>query len=167
MAVLDMEFDGYRPGVLASIVGLHMRYYSRHWGFGRPFEIKVAAGLAAFLARQDLSRDLFENAFAPDGTLLGSITIDGADAEKTGAQLRWLIVSDDARGHGIGRALMRRADDFIRDKGFPRTFLTTFAGLDAARRLYEDFGFSLVSEESNDPWSGTVGVQTFVRERPK
>lgn len=162
-----MEFDGYRPGVLASIVGLHMRYYSRHWGFGRPFETKVAAELAAFLARHDPSHDLFENAFAPDGTLLGSITVDGVDAEKTGAQLRWLIVSDEARGLGLGRALMRRADAFIRDKSFQRTFLTTFAGLDAARKLYEDFGFSLVSEAPNDPWSGAVGVQTFVRERPK
>lgn len=162
-----MEFDGYRPGVLASIVGLHMRYYSRQWGFGRPFEVKVAAELATFLARQDPSCDLFENVFGPDGTLLGSITVDGVDAEKTGAQLRWLIVSDDARGQGIGRALMGRADAFIRDKGFPRTFLTTFAGLDAARKLYEEFGFGLVSEASNDPWSGAVGVQTFVREQLK
>ncbi len=158
------HFDGYRPGVLAALVGLHMDYYARHWSFGRQFETKVAGELAAFLDAYDPMRDLFANAFADDGGLLGSLTIDGRGGTEGGAQLRWFIVADRARGEGLGRRLMERADAFIRERAYRGVSLTTFAGLDAARKLYEEFGFRLDSEIAQDPWSGEVGLQTFVRD---
>lgn len=159
----DLTFDSYRPGALAAIVALHMDYYAANWNFGLPFETRVAGDMAAFLPRFDASHDLFVNAFDNRGVLQGSITIDGADSDGEGAQLRWFVVSGAMRGQGLGRTLMGRADQFIRERGFARTYLTTFAGLDAARRLYEEFGFRLVSEEADDPWSGSVGLQRFER----
>ncbi len=163
MTAEPIRFDGYRPGVLAAIVGLHMDYYARHWNFGRQFETKVAGELAAFLDRYDPARDLFANTYDDDGGLLGSLTVDGGD-NGSGAQLRWFIVGDRARGKGLGRALMQQADNFMRERRYRKVSLTTFAGLDAARKLYEDFGFRLVSEAAEDPWSGTVGLQMFVRD---
>ena len=50
---MAIEIGGYRPGALAAIVGLHAGYYARHWNFGLPFETKVGAELAEFLARHD------------------------------------------------------------------------------------------------------------------
>ena len=164
MASDRISFDGYRPGVLASIVGLHMDYYASHWNFGCRFETKVAGELAAFLNAYDPGRDLFVNAFAGDGGLLGSLTIDGRGVADGGAQLRWFIVGKRARGKGLGRRLMQRADLFVRDRAYWGVSLTTFAGLDAARTLYESFSFRLVAETADDPWSGDVGVQTFVRD---
>ena len=152
---------GYRPGALAEVVALHMAYYAPEWGFGRAFETKVAGELAAFLAGADPARDLFLCARDPAGGLVGTITIDCGDAAGEGAHLRWFIVAGHARGRGLGRALMARADAFLADRGHARAHLTTFAGLDPARRLYESFGFRLVAEEAADPWSGTVGLQRF------
>ena len=45
-------------------------------------------------------------------------------------------------------------------------WLTTFAGLDAARALYERHGFRLVSESDIDQWSGGVREQRFERRMP-
>jgi GNAT superfamily N-acetyltransferase len=159
----EVTFDGYRPGALAAVLALHMDYYGPLWGFGRPFESKVAAEMGAFLARLDPAHDLFLTAWSDGGDLLGAITIDGIDADTAGAHLRWFVVGGRTRGRGLGRELMRRADAFCRERGYGRIYLTTFAGLDAARALYERFGFRLVEETVGDPWSGTVGLQRVER----
>ena len=44
-------------------------------------------------------------------------------------------------------------------------YLTTFAGLDAARHLYETAGFVLEGESDADPWGGGVREQRFRRAR--
>ena len=73
--------------------------------------------------------------------------------------------SERARGKGIGGELMRRVDAFLEQRGYRHAYLTTFAGLDAARALYDRHGYVLVAEEKADPWSGTVGLQRFERRR--
>ena len=140
-----------------------MDYYAPRWGFGAPFEAKLAHEMGAFIARFDPARDLFLTACDPDGRLAGTITIDGIDADGEGAHLRWFVVAESAHGRGLGGALMRRACAFMDGRGYAKAYLTTFRGLDAARALYERHGFVLVSEEDGDPWSGTVGMQRFER----
>lgn len=155
------EFDAYRPGCLADIVGLHARYYHRHWGFGQAFETKVAAELAEFVTRRDAERDLFLNAYH-DGHVVGSVTLDVVGGGPSGAHLRWFIVSEEARGTGLGGVLLSRAMTFCDEAGLP-CWLTTFAGLEAARALYERYGFRLTSESAVDQWSGGVREQLFQR----
>lgn len=159
----DIVFGGYRAGVVAQAIGLHMAYYAPAWGFGARFESKLAREMGEFHARFDGARDLFLAAFDPQGALLGTITIDGHGARQEGAHLRWFIVSEAARGRGLGRELMRAADGFLKQRGYARAYLTTFRGLDAARALYECFDFVLVAEDAADPWSGDVGLQRFER----
>lgn len=155
--------DQYRPGVLAQVIGLHMDYYAQAWNFGAPFEAGVAAGMGEFFGRFDSRRDLFLAAYGADGQLIGSLTLDAIDAAGAGVHLRWFIVSAQARGRGLGKALMTRADHFLREHGYDHAYLTTFAGLDAARVLYEQYGFRLVAEQETDPWSGQVGMHYFER----
>lgn len=155
--------DSYRPGVLAQLIGLHMDYYAPTWDFGAPFEAGLAAGMGEFFSRFDGERDLFLAAYNEAGELTGSLTLDSQDAATDGVHLRWFIVSAAARGQGLGRALMERADGFLRQRHYERAYLTTFAGLDAARALYERFGFHLVAQQGSDPWSGRVGLQRFER----
>ncbi len=158
-----IEFDGYRPGALAQTVRLHVDYYAKHWNFGLAFETKVAAEMAEFLARHNAEKDLYLSAFNDRGDLLGTVTIDAEDVDSAGAHLRWFITSDEARGTGLGRELIARAVDFCDRQGYRRIYLTTFAGLDAARHLYESFGFQLVSESDVDQWQGGVREQRFER----
>ena len=144
-------------GALAAVIRLHAEYYRRHWSFGLPFEAKVAAQLGEFaLALPHGDARLF---LATDGAeIIGSIAIDGRIRED--ARLRWFIVAEHARG-GLGRRLLDTALAFARERGLPRLTLGTFAGLDAARRLYEGAGFALTHEAPAASWGVTVTEQVF------
>jgi GNAT superfamily N-acetyltransferase len=145
-------------------VRLHIDWYARHWNFGLPFETKVAGELAAFLARADDMTDLFRLALDGD-EIVGAITIDGSETRAgraaAEAHLRWFIVGEDMQGRGVGRLLMDAAMGFCRDRGFGRVWLWTFAGLDAARKLYEDYGFTLVEEVEQSQWGRALTEQMF------
>jgi GNAT superfamily N-acetyltransferase len=70
--------------------------------------------------------------------------------------------AEGARGRGIGRALLDEAVAFCRRTGRPDAYLWTFAGLDAARRLYDDAGFLLVEERAGETWGKRVTEQRFL-----
>jgi len=152
--------SGYFPGLLGRITELHGHYYHRHWGFDLFFESKVATEMAAFLGAFDPVRDGLWVAVA-DERIVGAVAISGREAETTGARLRWLIVAEAFRGRGLGRRLVSEAVAFCRRAGCRRVWLTTFAGLDAARRLYEEAGFRLMEEREDAHWGKTVPEQTF------
>jgi GNAT superfamily N-acetyltransferase len=65
------------------------------------------------------------------------------------------------QGRGLGRKLMRSAMQFCRDAGHRHVTLTTFAGLDAARALYEAHGFRLTDEHVDSTWGVPVTEQCF------
>ena len=153
---------GYIPGAIGRITEMHARYYSEHWGFGKFFEIKVAAELSGFLERFDENRDGLWTA-CDRSKVNGSIVIDGIKADSEGAHLRWYIVSNTLHGQGIGSRLLSTAMDFCREKGYKQVFLWTFAGLDAARRLYEKNGFRIAHEQKGNQWGTTVIEQKFIK----
>lgn len=156
----------YRPGIVGDIVRLHAAYYAREWGFGLAFEAKVATELVAFLLAFRPGADLFRAECAPDGALLGTVSLEAPREGEAMAHLRWFITSDAARGTGLGRRLLEEALRHADAAGFAGTWLTTFAGLAPARHLYESAGFVLVSEAEIDQWSGGVREQRFERMRP-
>jgi GNAT superfamily N-acetyltransferase len=157
--------QGYLPGVIGRIAELHARYYARSNGFGVAFEAKVARELAEFCARLDASRDRLWRVM--DGEQIeGSLVIDGLHALDDGAHLRWFITSDALRGQGCGRRLLQQACAFVDAAGYAKTYLWTFAGLSAARHLYEEFGFRLVHQASGAQWGTQVEEQRFERLRP-
>ena len=145
-----VSIGGYAPGALGWVAAEHGRYYAREWQLPAAFECRVAAELAAIVAKFDPRRDGFWIAHAGE-TLAGSITVDGS-SEPQWARLRFFILSDAHRGRGIGNALMNTAMDFCRQAGHRRIYLLTFAGLAAARHLYEKFGFRQVAEHLDASW---------------
>lgn len=151
---------GYIPGSLGRVASLHASYYHEHWGFGLFFEAKVATELAQFLTAYDPDQDDFWTV-SVDGQVEASIAIDGTHVETEGAHLRWFIVSDRLRGKGVGAQLLRTALDFCRAQGYPRVYLWTFGGLDAARHLYEREGFQLTEEGPGTQWGTEVLEQRF------
>ncbi|KAB2957410.1 MAG: GNAT family N-acetyltransferase [Rhizobiaceae bacterium] len=107
-------------------------------------------------------RDLFLTAWTGD-RLDGSVTLDVTGGGPRGPHLRWFIVSEAARGAGLGKALLDRAMAHCSAVGDGRCWLTTFAGLGAARALYERHGFVLAEESAVDQWQGGVREQLFAR----
>lgn len=156
--------SGYRPGTIGRIADLHATYYARHWNFGLFFEAKVASELSAFLTSCDAARDGIWLA-VEDGQVQGGVFIDGSRALTEGAHLRWFILAEHLHGGGIGRRLIREAVDFCDLRKVERIYLWTFAGLHAARRLYEDFGFRLVHAQQGEQWGTRVDEQRFERIR--
>jgi GNAT superfamily N-acetyltransferase len=151
---------GYRPGAIGRIVDLHAAYYHRQAQFGLAFESRVAHELADFCDRYDNDRDGLWLAMI-EGAIEGSIAIDGSRAAEDGAHLRWFICSDNVRGTGVGSALLSSAVAFCRSRRYPRVYLWTFAGLDAARHLYEKFGFRLAHHQRGAQWGVEVDEQRF------
>jgi uncharacterized protein YhfF/GNAT superfamily N-acetyltransferase len=149
---------GWLPGAIGALAALHAAFYSREHGFGVFFEAKVAGECAEFCSRLDPARDGLW-LLVDGGRVLGAIAIDGSSAD--GAHLRWFIVADEMRGRGFGQRLLVAAMDFCRRAGHRRIFLTTFAGLDKARALYEGCGFRLVDEADGGTWGSTVREQRF------
>ena len=153
---------GYRPGVIGRIAELHGTYYAEHWAFGCYFEAKVASEFSEFLLRYDDHRDGIWVAVRK-GRVEGSLIIDGLQVAAEGAHLRWFILSNAVRGKGVGRRLIQRAMKFCDDNAYPRTYLWTFEGLDAARHLYEEAGFKLMKERIGTQWGTEVKEQYFER----
>jgi GNAT superfamily N-acetyltransferase len=156
--------EGYLPGAVAAITAHHINYYTREWGFGLPFETKVATECATFFNRYD---DRVDRAWLVirDDTIEGSLILDHDKAGEAydGLHLRWFIMSDRLRGSGAGRVLMKRAVEFADETAGGKLWLTTFRGLGAARQLYEDFGFHLAGEVEGETWGRTVHEQLWVR----
>lgn len=156
--------EGWRPGALGFIIGEHGRLYARDWGFGVFFEAKVASELGAFMARFEAGRDRLFLAIDAQERPLGSLVLDlsDPDAAESTAHLRWFILADAARGQGVGGRLMQAAMAHCDALGVA-CWLTTFAGLDAARHLYERHGFQLMREMEAESWGRRVPEQLFER----
>ncbi|NKB57485.1 MAG: GNAT family N-acetyltransferase [Alphaproteobacteria bacterium] len=155
----SIKLTGYRPGGLGKTVELHGRYYGAEWGFDIGFESDVAAEMAGFLTRFDADRDGLWLAWLDD-EMVGSITIDGEGADNR-AHLRWFIADPEITGRGIGAQLMDAAMSFCRNRGYSGVWLTTFAGLDAARKLYDRHGFIETGTFENTDWDRPITMQTL------
>ncbi len=86
------------------------------------------------------------------GRIAGTVTFH-ADASTQGVGLpgdwagfRTLAVGPDARGHGIGRALVQRCIDTTRALGISTVALHTTAFMTTACRIYQSFGFRRCQE---------------------
>jgi GNAT superfamily N-acetyltransferase len=149
------------PGALGEVVALHGRWYAQHWNFGAYFEALVARDLGGFLVDFDAARDGFWTEPDESGAVAGSISIVGPRAPAGPARLRWFIVDERMQGRGLGRKLMRSAMQFCREVGHRQVTLTTFAGLDAARALYEAHGFRLTDERVDSTWGVPLTEQRY------
>ncbi|WP_293173412.1 GNAT family N-acetyltransferase [Oceanithermus sp.] len=65
----------------------------------------------------------------------------------------------EARGHGVGRALMERFLDCLRARGVPGVQLGTTARNTAALHLYEKFGFRVYARRRSAFWKPIVGEE--------
>lgn len=154
--------SGYRAGMIGRIAEMHGRYYAKNYSFGHFFEAKVASGVAEFSERLNDENNNIWLAIHND-QIIGSVAIDGQDLGNNEAHLRWFILEDGYQGSGIGKRLLAEAITFCDQKEFSAAQLWTFSGLDAARKLYESFGFKLTKEWEGNQWGKTLLEQQFTR----
>lgn len=129
--------------------------YAREFRYTQVFEDYVIRGFAPFLERFDPAKDGMWVAEL-DGRRVGCIAIQHDPSRPGWAQLRWYFVESDARGHGVGRALLDQAIAFCHRARHEGIWLSTVDDLAAARRQYEHAGFRLVHTEPQPcawaPW---------------
>jgi putative acetyltransferase len=74
-----------------------------------------------------------------DGLVVGAVAVKKlGDA---GFEFCKLVVAQQSRGHGAGRALVKRCIAFAAEQGGPALFLQSFNALDVALGLYRRMGF--------------------------
>jgi len=79
--------------------------------------------------------------YADDGTPVGTATGAEYEAEPGIGHLYAMWVAPDARGAGVGRALLDAVADWARARGCDRLILTVTESNGTARRFYAARGF--------------------------
>ena len=74
-----------------------------------------------------------------DGAVVGAIAVKGLGP--SGFEFCKLVVTEAARGHGAGRALVETCVRFAADHGGPALYLQSFHALEVALGLYRRMGF--------------------------
>jgi len=156
----ELKLSGYFPGVVGKITEEHGIYYYENWGFDISFETQVGRELSEFLMDFAEKRDGFWVATIA-GDFAGAIAIDGSQAGKEGARLRWFIVTPRFQGDGIGKRLLRESVKFCKEAGYKRVYLWTFKGLETAGHLYEREGFRLCKAHEGRQWGQDIIEQMY------
>jgi GNAT superfamily N-acetyltransferase len=132
------------PGDLGWVVMAHGEIYAAEYGWDTSFEALVAGIVADFAAKHDPATEAGWIAEL-DGRRVGCVFCVRSDDAT--AALRILLVDPAARGHRLGGRLVDECIAFARRAGYRRMTLWTNDPLVAARRIYLDRGFTLVSED--------------------
>ena len=144
-----------RIGDMAFTVSRQAVLYAEEFGWIKGYESLASRIAADFIDNFDPK---YERAWIAErhGEIVGSVFV--VRKSPTVAQLRMLYVEPSARGLGIGKRLVREVIDFARALGYRKIVLWTNNVLTAARHIYEQEGFELVSEEKHSMFGPeTVG----------
>jgi N-acetylglutamate synthase-like GNAT family acetyltransferase len=146
-----------KPGDIGYLIYLHGILYANEYGWDYTFETYVAQPLAAFAKAYNQRERIW--IVEKDGQIAGSIAIVKA-SEKV-AQLRWMLLTPDLRGQGLGRFLVQEALEFCKEQGYAEVFLWTVSILTAATRLYQSAGFRLTEQKTHRIWGADLTEQRY------
>lgn len=141
--------EEYPPGLIGAVTALFGSGIAASHGVDWTLEAMIAEKQCEFFRRFDPGRDRVWVAMEGDRPA-GALTIEGPRPEdgEEAARLRFFILDPSLRGRGLGRRMLREAMQFCRESGYRRVYLTTLPRLDAALHLYQECGFTLVSQAS-------------------
>jgi DNA-binding MarR family transcriptional regulator/N-acetylglutamate synthase-like GNAT family acetyltransferase len=153
-----MVLRSHRPGDIGLVAHRHGMLYAQEYGWDERFEALVAGILAKFIDNFQPQRERCWIA-EREGEFMGCVFV--VEKDKHTAQLRLLLVEPAARGHGLGKQLVAECIRFARQKGYRKIVLWTNSVLDAARRIYEGFGFRLVEQGKHFSFGKRLVEQTW------
>ena len=134
----------FRPGDLGHVCARQAILYREDWGWGDKLEALMMEICAAYLRHFKPGKEQCWIA-ERGGRMLGSVFVASEDHET--ARLRMLYVEPEARGLGVGSALVRQCTEFAREAGYKRIVLWTHQVLGSARKIYAAEGFKVTSTE--------------------
>jgi DNA-binding MarR family transcriptional regulator/GNAT superfamily N-acetyltransferase len=145
-------------GDMGWVVQRHGALYAREYSFDEQFEALVAGVVAKFIQHFDPERERCWIA-ERDGERVGCIFL--VKGSNTIGKLRLFLVEPDARGGGLGSALVTECLRYARSAGYRRVRLWTQSNLLAARRIYQRAGFSKIAEEPHHSFSQDLVAETW------
>lgn len=146
-------------GDLGHITARQALLYAREYGWDISYEALAADLLAGFVRDFDPAKEASFVAVRGD-EILGSVFLFKSE-DPAVAKLRLLYVEPDARGLGLGQALVGACIKAARDRGYKRLILWTQDILLSARRIYQAAGFTLVSEEKHHSFGHDLNAQVW------
>ena len=147
-----------KPGDFGWVVSRHAALYGEEYGWGGPFEGLCARIVADFVNKYDAARERCWIA-EREGENVGSVFLV-KDSDEV-ARIRLLLVEPTARGLGIGVRLVEECIAFARQAGYRKITLWTHSVLTAARHIYQDAGFKLVSTKRHHEFGKAVRGETW------
>lgn len=157
-AVLIRRAD--RPGDLGWVVMTHGEVYHQQFGWTTEFDALVATIVSDFANHHDPAREAGWIAEL-DGRRVGCIFLVAGDRAGV-AKLRILLVTPEGRGRHVGTRLVEECLAFARAAGYDMVTLWTNDILVAARKIYQDFGFTLVDEQPHHSFGHDLVGQNWV-----
>jgi DNA-binding MarR family transcriptional regulator/GNAT superfamily N-acetyltransferase len=142
-----------RHGDFGWIVTRHAELYAQEYNWTEPFEGLCAQIVADFVNNYDARLERCWIA-EMNGENVGCVMLV-KDAPGV-ARLRLLLVDPKARGLRLGQRLVDECVKFAREAGYRKITLWTHSVLIAARRTYENAGFTLTSSEPKHSWGEDV-----------
>lgn len=152
---------GHRVGDMGWVISKQAAAYAADYNWDISYEALVAEICAQFIRNYDAAR---EHCWIAEvgGEPVGSIFLVKATDEI--AKLRLLQVEKQARGLGVGRALVEQCIQGARERGYSRMTLWTQSILVAARGIYQGAGFKLVKEEKHRSFGADLVGETWERD---
>lgn len=148
------------PGELGVISYRHCVLYREEYGFDATFENYLLDGMSRFLWECGGKGQVWVVDYW--GRVMGAIAIVET-AQKEG-QLRWFYLEPTCRSVGLGKKLMETALGYCQERGMERVFLWTVKDLEAARHLYEKYGFSPVETNEHFLWGRQIVEEKWERQ---
>jgi DNA-binding MarR family transcriptional regulator/GNAT superfamily N-acetyltransferase len=148
----------HQPGDMGWIVYRQAILYAEEYGWDETYEALAAQIVAQFIQNYNPKCDRAWVA-EKDGERVGAVFVVKQSDEI--AKLRLLHVEPDARGLGIGKRLVQECVRFARQAGYEKMTLWTQSILHAARHIYKQAGFSVVSEEKHRSFGKDLTAETW------
>jgi len=148
----------HQPGDIGWIVHRHGMLYAAEYGWDERFEALVASVVAQFIQNYDPKRERCWIA-EMHGEIVGSVFL--VKQSDSVAKLRLLLVEPKARGLGIGTRLVGECIRLARQMGYTTLTLWTNSVLLAARHIYVQAGFQLVSQEAHHSFGHDLVGETW------
>jgi GNAT superfamily N-acetyltransferase len=146
-----------------SIVQMHKKYFCQQLGWGPEFEGAVKKYIDSLYNEFQADKEgLWVS--QEEHKVVGSLAIDGREADPENARLRIFVVDQAYQHQGVGTALLKTALQHCNEVGYKKVVLWTFDVLDGARHLYLKNGFKCTQERSGTYWGKNLTEQLFTLE---